>query len=170
MVQNVPFIFAALLLDGLAGLSGALLSERWLIQHQAGLVGFAAGAILGAVFLDVLSESVSVIGPHALVWAFGGFVVLAIAEWLIGHHHHEHGAGSPSLPASLLISDAMHNRFSFNLGVEIGQLAIIVAVASALAALRAHSEEAWRRLVIAGSVVIVFAGAFWFIQRVFFVV
>jgi hydrogenase/urease accessory protein HupE len=59
--------------------------------------------------------------------------------------------------------------FSFNLGVEIGQLLIVVVVASALAALRHRSELAGRRLAVAGSLVVVVAGAFWFVQRVFFV-
>ena len=57
---------------------------------------------------------------------------------------------------------------SFNLGVEIGQLFVVVAVASALALLRRRSEAAGQRLVFAGSVVVIAAGAFWFIQRVFF--
>src|SRR5262245_29459055 len=109
MASNTLFIFAALVLDGLAGLSGALLSDRWLVRHQAALVGFAAGAILAAVFVDVLPEAVGEIGPNALVWSFGGFVTLATVEWLIGHHHHEPGISSPTLPASLLISDALHN-------------------------------------------------------------
>ena len=59
--------------------------------------------------------------------------------------------------------------FSFNLGVEIGQLFVVVAVASALAALRRQSEAAGRRLAVAGSLVVVVAGTFWFVQRVFFV-
>lgn len=58
--------------------------------------------------------------------------------------------------------------FSFNVGVEIGQLLVVVAVASALAALRSRSESAGRQLAFAGSLVVVAAGAFWFIQRVFF--
>ena len=58
--------------------------------------------------------------------------------------------------------------FSFNVGVEIGQLLVVVAVASALAALRHRSEAAGRRLAVAGSLVVVVAGAFWFVQRVFF--
>ena len=58
--------------------------------------------------------------------------------------------------------------FSFNLGVEIGQLLVVVAVASSLAALRSRSEVAGRRLAFAGSAVVMAAGAFWFIQRVFF--
>jgi len=58
--------------------------------------------------------------------------------------------------------------FSFNLGVEIGQLLVVVAVASAFAALRSRSEWARRQLAYAGSIVVIVAGAVWFIQRVFF--
>jgi hydrogenase/urease accessory protein HupE len=58
--------------------------------------------------------------------------------------------------------------FSFNLGVEIGQLLVVVVVASAFAALRSRSEWAGRQLAFAGSIVVIAAGAFWFVQRVFF--
>jgi hydrogenase/urease accessory protein HupE len=58
--------------------------------------------------------------------------------------------------------------FSFNIGVEIGQLLVVVLVASALAALRSRSEWAGRHLAFAGSLVVIVAGAFWFVQRVFF--
>ena len=58
--------------------------------------------------------------------------------------------------------------FSFNLGVEIGQVAVAVVVATAVAALRARSDLAGRRLVFAGSVLVMAAGTFWFVQRVFF--
>jgi hydrogenase/urease accessory protein HupE len=58
--------------------------------------------------------------------------------------------------------------FSFNVGVEIGQLFVVVAVASALVALRTRNEVAGRRLAFAGSIVVIAAGAYWFIQRVFF--
>jgi hydrogenase/urease accessory protein HupE len=58
--------------------------------------------------------------------------------------------------------------FSFNCGVEIGQLLVVVTVASVFAALRARSEWAGRKLVYAGSIVVMVAGAFWFVQRVFF--
>jgi hypothetical protein len=58
--------------------------------------------------------------------------------------------------------------FSFNFGVEIGQLLVVVVVASALAALRSRSEWAGRQLAFAGSLVVIIAGVFWFVQRVFF--
>jgi hypothetical protein len=56
---------------------------------------------------------------------------------------------------------------SFNVGVEIGQVLIVVAVASAFAWLRGRSEAAGRHLAFAGSIVVIAAGAFWFVQRVF---
>jgi hydrogenase/urease accessory protein HupE len=58
--------------------------------------------------------------------------------------------------------------FSFNIGVEIGQLAVVVLVASLFAWIRSRSETAGRRLAVAGSIVVMLAGAFWFVQRVFF--
>ena len=58
--------------------------------------------------------------------------------------------------------------FSFNLGVELGQMVVVVAVASLLSALRSRSEAFGRRVAFAGSIVVIVAGAFWFVQRVFF--
>ncbi len=58
--------------------------------------------------------------------------------------------------------------FSFNVGMEIGQLLVVAAVATALAVLRSRNEAAGRQLAFAGSIVVMAAGAFWFIQRVFF--
>jgi hydrogenase/urease accessory protein HupE len=58
--------------------------------------------------------------------------------------------------------------FSFNLGVEIGQLLIVAVVALALNSLRSRSEALGRRLAYVGSWGVAGAGAFWYIQRVFF--
>jgi hydrogenase/urease accessory protein HupE len=58
--------------------------------------------------------------------------------------------------------------FSFNLGVEIGQIFVVVLVASALMALRSTNEAASRRLAFAGSLAVIVVGAFWVVQRVFF--
>ena len=58
--------------------------------------------------------------------------------------------------------------FSFNIGVEIGQLFVVLLVASLFAWIRSRSEIAGRRLAVGGSIVVMLAGAFWFVQRVFF--
>ena len=58
--------------------------------------------------------------------------------------------------------------FSFNLGVEIGQLLIVLLVAGALALVDRRDHAVARRLALAGSVVIIAAGTYWFVERVFF--
>ena len=102
------WIILAVLVDGAAGLAGGLFPEGWLKRHLSALVGFAAGALIAAVFLDVLPESIARLHRAALDWAFGGFVGLAILEWAIGQHHHG-GGRRAALPPSLLLSDALHN-------------------------------------------------------------
>ena len=81
-----------------------------------------------------------------------------------------HGFGFASVLREMgLPSGALGwSLFSFNLGVEIGQIAVAVVVASALFALRQRSEAAGRWVAVAGSVVVMGAGAYWFVQRVFF--
>jgi hydrogenase/urease accessory protein HupE len=58
--------------------------------------------------------------------------------------------------------------FSFNIGVEIGQAFVVVLVATAFTMLRARSEWSRRHLAFAGSILVIAAGAYWFVQRVFF--
>lgn len=54
---------------------------------------------------------------------------------------------------------------AFNLGVEIGQLCIVLAVAPALAWLGKRHPEPARKLTVALAWLVVFAGAFWLGQR-----
>ncbi len=58
--------------------------------------------------------------------------------------------------------------FSFNVGVEIGQLIIVVVAAALLTLIRRRSERMGRWVVTAGSITVMAAGAYWFIQRVFY--
>ena len=57
--------------------------------------------------------------------------------------------------------------FSFNFGVEIGQACIVIVVASLLAAIRNRNQALARRIMKVGSVCVILAGTWWFIQRVF---
>jgi hydrogenase/urease accessory protein HupE len=58
--------------------------------------------------------------------------------------------------------------FSFNLGVEIGQLLVGAVVATTLAALRRRYRAVSEHVVVAGSVLVIAAGGFWLVERVFF--
>jgi hydrogenase/urease accessory protein HupE len=81
-----------------------------------------------------------------------------------------HGFGFASVLREFgLPSEALGwSLFSFNVGVEIGQLAIVLVVASLLAAIRKWSDALGARIAFAGSIVVIAAGAYWFVQRVFF--
>jgi hydrogenase/urease accessory protein HupE len=75
--------------------------------------------------------------------------------------------------ASVLRDAGLPNRalgmslFSFNLGVEIGQAAIVLVVATGLSLLRRKNASLARHVTTAGSVGVMLAGAFWFFQRTF---
>jgi len=58
--------------------------------------------------------------------------------------------------------------FSFNLGVEIGQACIVVVMALALGAVRKYSQLLSQRIAVVGSVVVIIAGSYWFVERAFF--
>jgi hydrogenase/urease accessory protein HupE len=58
--------------------------------------------------------------------------------------------------------------FAFNVGVEIGQLMFVVIIASAFVWIRSRGETAARHLTVAGSLIVMLTGVFWFVQRVFF--
>lgn len=58
--------------------------------------------------------------------------------------------------------------FSFNVGVEIGQLAVVLLVATTLVLIRQRSDAAGRRVARAGSFLVIAAGTYWFVERVFF--
>jgi hydrogenase/urease accessory protein HupE len=64
-------------------------------------------------------------------------------------------------PAALLWSLA-----SFNVGVEIGQVVVVGLVAAMLDTLRRRSERVGRQVGLWGSVVVIIAGAMWFVQRI----
>jgi len=82
-----------------------------------------------------------------------------------------HGFGFASVLREMdLPSQAIGwSLLSFNIGVEIGQLMVVAFVASTLAWIARHSQVAVRRVAFAGSLAVIGAGAFWFVQRVLFV-
>lgn len=137
MTSRWLWIAAAIVLDGLAALVGGLLPDAWLARRRTALIGFAAGALLGAAMLDILPEAIAARGPEALWWSTGSFVAIALAEWSLAGHVHRRGTSpAPVLPLSLLGSDALHNiadgmaiATAFLISVSLGvvtSLAVIV--------------------------------------------
>jgi hydrogenase/urease accessory protein HupE len=132
---------------------------------------------LSLAALNILSPPVSIIEPAiALSIVFVGADNLVrgdgrdLRAWVALTFGLVHGFGFANVLREFgLPREALGwSLFSFNLGVEIGQLAVVLAVASVLAAVRRRSELIGSRIAIAGSVVVIAAGAYWFVQRVFF--
>jgi hypothetical protein len=57
--------------------------------------------------------------------------------------------------------------FGFNVGVEIGQLAVVAAVWPILHVVTRGRERAYRMVVECGSAAIVGLGVFWFVSRAY---
>ena len=162
-----------LFLVGLLLLGGSL---RRLMLVVSGFT-VAHSITLSLAALGILSPPSRIVEPAiALSIVYVGVDNLMVRDgrdvraWIAFAFGFIHGFGFASvlremdLPAKAL----GWSLLSFNVGVEIGQLLIVALVASALSALRARSETAGRRLVYAGSIAVIAAGAFWFVQRVFF--
>ncbi|HET7219889.1 MAG TPA: HupE/UreJ family protein [Vicinamibacterales bacterium] len=113
-----------------------------------------------------IALSIVYVGADNLLTGTSGRDVRAWVALLFGLIH---GFGF----ASVLRDAGLPNRalgislFSFNLGVEIGQAIIVLVVATALALLRQKNAVVARRVATVGSVGVMIAGAFWFVQRVF---
>ncbi len=92
-----------------------------------------------------------------------------IRAWVAGVFGLVHGFGFASvLKAFGLPPTALGwSLFSFNLGVELGQLAIVAAVSVALRSIGGRDARLSRTVVVIGSAVVIGAGAYWFVERVF---
>ena len=79
-----------------------------------------------------------------------------------------HGFGFASVLAGFGLPRASlgWSLFSFNVGVEIGQACIVLAVAPLLAWIGARAPRMGLRVAAWGSAVVIAAGSFWFVQRV----
>ena len=93
-----------------------------------------------------------------------------LRAWVAGAFGLVHGFGFANVLREFgLPQEALGwSLFSFNVGVELGQLAIVLVVASALALIRRRWPKTDKGIVIGGSAVVITAGAYWFVERVFF--
>jgi hypothetical protein len=159
--------------DGLLLLGGsirrlALIVSSFTIAHSITLSLAALNLVTPSprIVEPAIALSIVYVGVDNLM-VRGGRDVRA---WIAFAFGFVHGFGFASVLREMNLPGSAlgWSLFSFNLGVEVGQLLVVVVVATALAWLRSHSELAGRRLAVAGSVVVMAAGSFWFVQRVFF--
>lgn len=93
-----------------------------------------------------------------------------LRAWVAGAFGLIHGFGFANVLKEFgLPQEALGwSLFSFNVGVELGQLAIVLVVASALALVRRRWPATEKWIVVGGSAVVIAAGGYWFVERVFF--
>jgi zinc and cadmium transporter len=124
-MADLTIILASVLVVSLISFTGLLvlaLRKQLLESMLTYFVAFAAGALLSAVFFDLLPESVEAIQNDAYALALAGvFAFFIVERWIHWHHHAhhynhgaeyvEHHAKGHVQPVAWLniIGDALHN-------------------------------------------------------------
>jgi len=106
VAETIAWIALAVVLDGAAGLSGAIVPDGWLHRHRSDMLGFAVGALVATAMLDLVPAAFASAGSAAIGWMAIGIGALVIIEIALAHSHGSRRAG---LPYALLGSDALHN-------------------------------------------------------------
>jgi zinc and cadmium transporter len=108
-------ILIYVLFSSILGLSGGILllyKRKFTYKISFYLVCFAAGTLLGAAFLDILPEALT-IGNKETIFIYTLIGILSfffIEKFLIWHHHHTYGAKEiHSLNYMIIFGDTLHN-------------------------------------------------------------
>jgi hypothetical protein len=166
--DHILFLVGLLLLGG-GGWALVRIVTAFTIGHSVTLSLAALGIVTppATIVEPTIALSIIFVGADNLLVGSSGRDVRAWIALVFGLVH---GFGFASvlrefgLPAEALA----WSLFSFNVGVEIGQLLVVLAIAGTLALVRQRNQAVAQRLAFAGSIVVMAAGAYWFIQRVFF--
>jgi hypothetical protein len=165
--DHILFLVGLLLLGG-APLALVRIVTAFTIGHSITLSLAALGYVMppASIIEPAIALSIVFVGADNLVRGDGR----DLRAWVALVFGLVHGFGFAYVLREFgLPSEALGwSLFSFNVGVEIGQLAVVLLVAGALAVIRQRSEPAAKRVAFAGSLVVIAAGAYWFIQRVFY--
>lgn len=160
-------LFLAALLLGGGGAPGLLkVITAFTVAHSVSL----AAALLGLV--SVPERLVEAVIAASIAWIALENVILRTAPWrrwpVTFAFGLVHGLGFASAlgPLALGGTALAGALVGFNLGVEVGQAAVIAAVLPVLVVLRRLGVE--RRLSLALSCALVVAGVAWCVQRLFF--
>ena len=164
--DHILFLVGLLLLGGSIR-QLALVVTAFTLAHSITLSLAVLGILSppGNVVEPLIALSIVYVGVDNLL-ARGG---RDVRGWIALTFGFIHGFGFASVLSEMgLPREALGwSLFSFNAGVELGQLVVVVLVTSALTGLRAWSDAAGQRVAYVGSIMVIAAGAFWFVQRVF---
>ena len=146
----------------------AIIVTSFTIGHSVTLSLAATGLFVppAAIIEPLIALTIVIVGADNLLRGEGKDLRpwLALAFGLI------HGFGFAFVLREFGLPDASlaWSLFAFNVGVEIGQLIIVLVVAGVLAMIRYRNEKLARQIATFGSLAVMAAGAYWFVDRVFF--
>ncbi len=166
--DHILFLVGLLLLGGTMGQIVRIVTA-FTIGHSVTLSLAVVGLLSppARVIEPAIALSIVYVGLDNLLAARDGRDVRTFIAATFGLVH-GFGFASVLKEIGLAPGDIGWSLFSFNAGVEIGQLVIVSVIATTLGLVRRRSHVLGERLVYAGSIVVAAAGAYWFVQRVFF--
>lgn len=179
--DHLLFLLGLLLMGGSLGRLG-LIVTAFTLGHTVTLSLAALGVVTppGHLIEPLIALSVVLVGVDNLLVGdsvaaraagrSGASASRDLRPWMAGLFGLVHGFGFASVLREFGLPRAAlgWSLLGFNLGVEFGQLAFVLPVATLLAGIRRRAPLAGSRLAMVGSVFVALAGAYWFIQRVFF--
>lgn len=169
--DHILFLVGLLLLGGTAARLG-LIATAFTLGHSVtlSLAALDVYAPPASIVEPLIALSIVLVGVDNLLVGAAPAPGRDLRPWMAGLFGLVHGFGFASVLREFgLPREALGwSLFGFNLGVELGQLAVVLPCAVLMATVRRRSAVAAARVAMVGSVVVVLAGAWWFVQRVFF--
>jgi hypothetical protein len=177
--DHILFLLGLLLLGGSLWRVAAIVTA-FTLGHSVTLSLAVLGVVTVAPRLiePAIALSIIVVGVDNLLvrggWPATGTVEPRLRRdlrpWLAGAFGLIHGFGFAAVLVEIgLPREALAwSLAAFNVGVELGQLAVVTIMVALLAAVRYHDVLLARRCSWVGSLTVIAAGLFWFVQRVWF--
>lgn len=173
--DHILFLLGLLLLGGSLWRLGAIVTA-FTVGHSITLSLAALGIVQipGSVVEPAIALSIVVVGVDNLLVRREAArlespgAVRDLRPWLAAAFGLIHGFGFAAVLLEFgLPREALGwSLAAFNVGVEIGQLAIVMFLALALRLARRSSPVLAERLVLFGSLSVIAAGVYWFAQRI----
>lgn len=165
--DHILFVIGLILLGG-TWRRLALIVTSFTIGHSITLALAALNILVipASIIEPAIALSIVIIGVDNLMRGDGKDLrpYLAFGFGLI------HGFGFAYVLREFGLPDAnlAFALLGFNLGVEIGQIVIVLIAGAAMVMLAKANSKAAKSVQIAGSLAVAAAGAYWFVDRVFF--
>ncbi len=163
-LDHILFIVGLLLLGG----------NLWQLLKIVSLFTLAHSITLALATLHVLNPPASIVEP-----AIAASIVFVGLHSLRGSKHdlrqvfafafgfiHGFGFANALSEMALPQNALVWSLFAFNLGVEIGQMCIVLLVAPSLMLLRKYDPKNAVPVIRVASLAVIAAGAYWFVERV----